>query len=1050
MRHICGVNVPFQLLRAWKVAVLPAVFSLTLHAAPPITAPQEGLRENAPRVHALIGAKVVTEPGSMIDGATVIIRDGRIEAVGRDVSIPEDARKWPLQGRTIYAGFIDPYAVLGKEVSLPANTSQPASWNPKVHPERHVLEAVSLSDKTFEALRNQGFTTAQIVPASGIFRGKGVLMQLANPDHPDAVLKRRAGHHLAFELHSKEYPKSLMGCIALIRQTFYDAQWSFQTRNLSNQQPSLVSPPGDNASLIALYRLVGRGKEPAFFLLGDETDINRASAIAEEFKLRKVLVDSGYAYRQWRQLKRRGGDLILTVNYPNAPDVSHPDRLLDISLERLQHWELAPGNAGMLEKQGIRFALSTHHLSSKGKFWGNVRKAVQYGLSEEKALQALTTEPARMFGMGDRLGRVANGLMANLVVSDGNLFTDRRARIRQVWVGGELVVERNASESKAAGTWEAAWTGTDGPALFRLSGSDSALKFELDDEAADDAIEATISLSSGDQIAMKLPGDLFAVEGHVLLSGFVNEQTMVGRGLLPNGTDVSWSARRLRKLDKPRPDARPLDGVEVAYNQYPAGAFPGWRQGESQRPQRVFVEGATIWTCGPQGIIKKGNLVIEDGKIVSVGKDAQPNKKSLVISGEGKHVTPGLIDCHSHTAIRRGVNEGSHAVTCEVRIGDVVDPTDINLYRQLAGGLTTANLLHGSANPMGGQNQVIKLRWGKDAEQMKFASAKPGVKFALGENVKQSNWGDEFTTRYPQTRMGVEQIMRDTFLAAREYGERKRRHSEEKSPIPWRTNLRLEAVLEILNRQRLVHIHSYRQDEILMFAKLAKEFQFEVGTFQHVLEGYKVAEAIREIGAGASSFSDWWAYKFEVYDAIPHNGTMLHRQGVLTSFNSDDSELACRMNAEAAKAIKYGGLDPETALKFVTINPARQLRVDRSVGSLEIGKDADFAIWNGNPLSTLTRCEQTWIEGVNYFSDETDEKRRDWVEKERRRLIAKAIEAAPKKKPKSSSGNDEKHTVREAFDSFTPWGQYRAIDYQELYHDGQSLHVCTGCYCDFR
>lgn len=253
-----------------------------------------------------------------------------------------------------------------------------------------------------------------------------------------------------------------------------------------------------------------------------------------------------------------------------------------------------------------------------------------------------------------------------------------------------------------------------------------------------------------------------------------------------------------------------------------------------------------------------------------------------------------------------------------------------------------------------------------------------------------------------------------------------------------------------------MHIHSYRQDEILMFVRLAQEFGFTVGTFQHVLEGYKVAGHLREIDAGASSFSDWWAYKFEVYDAIPHNGALLHEAGVLTSFNSDDSELATRLNTEAAKAVKYGGVSPEEALKFVTLNPAKQLRLDHRIGSIEVGKDADVAVWSGPPLSTMSRCEQTWIEGVRYFDLEADREQRAWVERERRRLIARVLEKPSKDKPESateaSEEEDEEAVLGEAdlLRLFSPWGQYRTIDYQSLYHDGESLHVCTGCYCDFR
>ncbi len=358
---------------------------------------------------------------------------------------------------------------------------------------------------------------------------------------------------------------------------------------------------------------------------------------------------------------------------------------------------------------------------------------------------------------------------------------------------------------------------------------------------------------------------------------------------------------------------------------------------------------------------------------------------------QGKHVTPGLIDCHSHIATDGGVNESGQTVTAEVRIGDFVDSEDINIYRHLAGGVTTINILHGSANTIGGQNQVIKLRWGALPDAMRFAEAPAGIKFALGENVKQSNWGDRFTQRYPQTRMGVEQLLRSTFEAAREYSQRWAEYRRRQQGPPPRVDLELEAVAEVLRGERLVHCHSYRQDEILALLRICEEFGVRVATLQHILEGYKVADEIARHGAGGSSFSDWWAYKFEVYDAIPYNGALMHRAGVVVSFNSDSAELARRLNTEAAKAIKYGGLSENEALQFVTLNPARQLGIDRYVGSLEVGKHADLVVWSASPLSSLARCEQTWIDGRKYFDLQDDQQLRQRAARQRAALVQRIL-----------------------------------------------------------
>ncbi|MEC7351764.1 MAG: amidohydrolase family protein, partial [Planctomycetota bacterium] len=358
---------------------------------------------------------------------------------------------------------------------------------------------------------------------------------------------------------------------------------------------------------------------------------------------------------------------------------------------------------------------------------------------------------------------------------------------------------------------------------------------------------------------------------------------------------------------------------------------------------------------------------------------------------DGRNVTPGLIDCHSHTGIDGGVNEGGQNNTAEVRIGDVLNPDDINWYRQLAGGLTAANQLHGSANPIGGQNAVVKLRWGAPVHRMHIEDAKPGIKFALGENVVRPSG------RYPDTRMGVAAFMEDSFRAASEYRDRHEDYlalpvEQRLATMPPRRDLELEALVEVLEGERLIHCHSYRQDEILMLLRTAERWGFTIGTLQHILEGYKVADAIADHGAGASSFSDWWAYKMEVMDAIPYNGAIMAEAGVLVSFNSDSNELARRMNTEAAKAVRYGGLEPHEALKFVTINPARQLRIDDRTGSIEVGKDADLAIWSGDPLSSFSRCEQTWIDGRRYFDLEEDRATIEEVRKTRSMMLAELVD----------------------------------------------------------
>lgn len=424
-----------------------------------------------------------------------------------------------------------------------------------------------------------------------------------------------------------------------------------------------------------------------------------------------------------------------------------------------------------------------------------------------------------------------------------------------------------------------------------------------------------------------------------------------------------------------------------------AAAGLGAAPAERTAPSVLLVRGATIWTQGRQGRLEGADLLVRDGKVAKVGRGLRAPAGALVLEAAGKHVTPGLVDCHSHIAIRGGVNEGSNNVTAEVRIQDVVDPTDVSIYRQLAGGLTAAHLLHGSANSIGGQDAVVKLRWNAPAERMILRDAAPGIKFALGENPKRSNFrAPDAAPRYPATRMGVIESIRERFQAARDYvreWEEYRRlpKAAQERAKPPRRDLQLEAIAEILRGERRIHSHAYRQDEMLALLRLAEQFGIRIATFQHALEGYKIADEIAAHGAGASTFSDWWAYKLEAYDAIPYNGVLMHDRGVLVSFNSDSAELARRLNLEAAKAVKYGGVPEERALDFVTIGAARQLGVDGRIGSLEPGKDADFVVWSGHPLSVYSVVEQTWVEGVLEFDRQRDLAEREAREREREELI---------------------------------------------------------------
>jgi imidazolonepropionase-like amidohydrolase len=440
----------------------------------------------------------------------------------------------------------------------------------------------------------------------------------------------------------------------------------------------------------------------------------------------------------------------------------------------------------------------------------------------------------------------------------------------------------------------------------------------------------------------------------------------------------------------------------------------GARPARAQNTNTVFIQNATILTITHSNI-EHGSILIQNGKIAAVGADLKAPDGATIIDASGQFVMPGIIDCHSHIAVDGSVNEGAPAVSSMVNIADVLNPDDVDIYRDLAGGVTAANILHGSANPIGGQTIVIKLRWGKPASELPFEGALPGIKFALGENPKHSNFGPPpgIPSRYPATRLGVEEVIRQAFTEAREYKKQwdefdRRRAAGQQPLIPPRRDEKLEPLVEVLEGKRYVHAHCYRADEILMLLRVAKEFGFKVRTLQHVLEGYKIADEIAASGAGGSTFSDWWAYKMEAYDAIPYNAALMAERGVVVSINSDSAEEARHLNQEAAKSMKYGGLSPNDALKLITLNPAIQLGIDNRAGSIDVGKDADLVIYNHDPLSVYAVVQKTLIDGQVYFDRQRDLAQRPEVAKEKQALLDKGKKAAEaEKKPEEKPGKKE-------------------------------------------
>lgn len=993
------------------------------------TQPVVGLRTNTPAVYALKDVRIVTAPGQVLEQGVLVVRDGVISAIGVNVPIPADARIWSRPGSTLYPGLIDGFSEL--EIALDDRRQGAHHWNELIRPEVRVADRYQPDQTVNASWRSQGITTRLIAPAQGILKGRSALVATGDAAGAASILEPDVALHVRLTVprgrDRNAYPNSPMGAVALARQTMLDANWYQQAWAAFRSKRGLPRPDQD-VSLEALGTYSGSGKLVVIDA-PNELYALRADRFGREFSLNLVIRGSGREYRQLSAIQALGRPVIVPLNFPKPPNVGTAEAALNASLESMRHWELAPQNPARLARAGVPILLTRSGLPQSVSLLAAVRKAVQHGLAADAALAALTTVPAELFGVADRLGTLHVGKRANFLRTDGALFAPQ-TKVLETWVDGRPY-ENIPARNDPGGLWRL--VGQRGkPALFLdVTVAEEKLSGTVRRGEKPDATDATTAVpllrltAAGDRLTAIFDAQKFGQTGLARLTLVLfKKEKWSGRGQVvwPDGVTENITASH-NSPAQPRGEAHREKPPQPAGTQgnpqpvlealrHPLGAFGVLQQPE--QPQHVLFKNATLWTCAQQGILRNAEILIGGGKILAVGRRLRTPPGTRVIDCQGKHISPGIVDCHSHMATDGGVNESAQAITAEVRIGDFIDSNDINIYRQLAGGVTSSNILHGSANPIGGQNQVIKLRWGAVPEDLKFAEAPAGIKFALGENVKQSNWGDDFTTRYPQTRMGVEQIIRGTFQAALDYQQRWHDWERTRQGLPPRRDLELEAISEVLAGQRWIHCHSYRQDEVLALIRTLDDFQVTIGTFQHILEGYKVADALARHGAMASAFSDWWAYKFEVYDAIPYAGALMHNAGVVVSFNSDDRELARHLNHEAAKAVKYGGVPRQEALKFVTLNPAKQLRIEQYVGSLESGKHADLVVWSQSPLSTFSVCEQTWIDGRRYFSRSEDLQRRESVRHSRTRLVQKILASGEVMlKPGEAAPADEQLWPRE-------------------------------------
>ncbi len=946
-----------------------------------VTYPRNGVADHREGLYAFTNATIYKSWNEKLDNATLIIRKGKVEAIGQGIAVPGDAVVIDASGKTIYPSFIDIYTDYGMpEVKREGGgrgwggpsqfeSDKPGAymWNEALKPEFQAFENFKTNDKAAGEYRKLGFGAVLSHSQDGIDRGTSTLVTLSDGREHEIILKERVGHHFSFSKgsSSQSYPTSLMGAVALLRQTYLDGQWYKKTGR--NEEVNLSLEAWNNN--LGLQQI---------FEVGDKLEALRAATLGKEFGVTYLIKGNGDEYQRLNEIKATGSSLILPVNFPDAFDVEDPYDAIQVKLADMKHWELAPSNPARIATAGIPFAFTTADLKKKDDFMANVRKAIENGLSEQDALKALTWTPAGFTNSLNELGTLDKGKFANFIITSGNIF-EEKTKIHHNWIKGKPFVLKDLDAPDLAGA-------------YTLTVGDMAMKLEVSEEG--DGFKMAIKTNDTTEIKVNnkinnsritLTFKPTGVEETTRLAGTFGKDGWAGNGQEGNGNWVNWTAIRTGDVEKKdsekkeKKDGKKEETAETGKVTYPFTAF-GW----TERPKAgtYVLKNATVWTNEREGILQNADVLIQNGKIARIGKNINQDN-AIPIDATGKHVTPGIIDEHTHIAVSRGVNEGAQASSAEVRIGDVVDSEDIDIYRQLSGGVTCAQVLHGSANPIGGQSAIIKLRWGFAPEELKYDFAKPFIKFALGENVKRSR--SSSNDRFPDTRMGVAETFIDYFTEAKKYGELK------KSGKPYRPDLELEALLEILESKRFITCHSYVQSEINMLMHVAEQFGFKVNTFTHILEGYKVADKMAAHGVGGSSFADWWAYKYEVYEAIPHNGAIMHEQGVTVAFNSDDAEMARRLNQEAGKAVRFGGVKEEDALKFVTLNPAKLLRIADRTGSLKVGKDADVVVWSDNPLSVYAKAEMTFVDGIKFFDRNEDLKLREEVAAERNRLIQKML-----------------------------------------------------------
>lgn len=906
-----------------------------------------------------------------VENAVLVFQEGKVIASGK-VNIPKNAVVIDGRGAFVYPSFIDPYASIGVEKAKrseynPGSTYLPtdatsAAYNDAVKADTRAVSTFTNQGKDFQDYLNQGFGSVLSFNEDGIVRGSAVLITLGEGLSSEKVIKEDAGLMLSFSKGSSRqaYPSSLVGSVALLRQLYLDADWYSKGGHLENKNTNLEA--------FNRYR-----KLPTIIETSEKWDVLRADAIGDEAATQFVFVGSGNEYQRAKEMKATNGTFILPLEYPKPFQSQDLMNVEDLDVADLKHWELAPYNAVYMAKEKVPFALTMFKLKDKNSFLDKLRDLNKKGLSKEEILQSITEKPAQILQVSS-LGNLNKGSMANFIIVSDDLFM-KESVIYENWVFGKQNIINRMPDTDVRGDYQVQLNNQ----TYDLKIKGKITKPEA--EITQNDKKGKIKLAVADyKMAMevKLPND--SVQNYRVMLPLTDYKNRTGIAIDKDGRNIPFTIKYVKAFEPELKKDEKAKTDEPGKIWYPFSAF-GAEQLASQ--EDYLIKNATVWTNSAKGIVKNTDVKVSKGKIIQVGTGLSA-ENATVIDGSNLHLTSGIIDEHTHIGLARGVNESGSNNSGEVRMSDAIDPDDVNFYRQLAGGVTSAQQLHGSANPVGGQASMVKFKWGENPKDMMFPGAKPYIKFALGENVKQSNWGNN-PNRFPQSRGGVEQAFDFWFTRALEYEKEKSTNKN------FRKDLRLETMLEILKSNRFITCHSYVQSEINMLMDVAERFDFRVQTFTHILEGYKVADKMKRHGANASTFSDWWAYKEEVREAIPYNAALLLQAGVNVAINSDDAEMARRLNQEAGKAVKYGNVPQEDAWKMVTLNPAKMLQIDHKVGSIEPGKDADLVLWTDNPLSIYATVDKTFVDGILYFDAAQQQRKDQMVKDEKNRIIQKML-----------------------------------------------------------